>query len=303
MLEVVSAVAGLAAVVLLGWIFKRVGWAPPSSVGIFSKIIIYITLPALIVTSFNSTVIEPSLFLVTAVGVVAILVQMGVGVFVLERAGGPREKVFALLNQGNYNVGNFAIPFLATLVGPSAVVTAAMFDVGQGVLVAGVGYASAMAIARGGRLTPWSVLREALRNPVMVAYIGMLVLRSLGVTLPAPVIEATARIGSANTFLALFMLGVALELRLPRESYARAWLHLGVRYAFALLFSVLVWLFLPLPVEFRVPLVMLLWAPIASLAPALTAETGGDYQLSSFVTAVSTVVGMIAMPLAMVLLS
>nr|NLD40300.1 hypothetical protein [Actinomycetales bacterium] len=303
MLNIFSAVFGLAAIVAIGYVFKRVGWVQASNVGIFSKIILYVTLPALIVTSFNSTVIEPSLFMVTAVAAFAILIQMGVGVFVLERAGGPRERVFALLNAGNYNVGNFAIPFLTTLVGPPAVVTAAMFDMGQGVLVAGIGYATAMAISRGKPVTFAAVVKEAFKNPVMIAYLVMVTLRMLDITLPDGVIEFTARLGGANTFVALFMLGVALELRLNRESYRRAVLHLGVRYAFTIVLSLLVWFVVPLALEFRVPLIMLLWAPIASLAPALTAEAGGDFQLSSFVTAVSTVIGMIMMPIVLVILT
>ncbi|MDO5495066.1 MAG: hypothetical protein Q4G64_05090 [bacterium] len=303
MQDLISAVLGLSGIIALGWLFRRLGWAPLSSVGVISKILIYVTLPALIITSFNSTVIEPSLFLVTGFAMVAIVLQQLVAFHLLERRGGPREQVFALLNQGNYNVGNFAIPFLTTLMGPGAVVTAAMFDAGQGLLVIGLAYATATAIASGRPVTPLRVLGNALRNPVMIAYIGMVALRSLDITLPDPLIDFTSRVGAANTFLSLFMIGIGLQVRLPRASLTRAAHHLGVRYAFSLTLSLIVWFFLPLTHEVKVPLIMLLWAPIASLAPALTAETGGDFQLSSFVTALSTVVAMLAMPLVLVILT
>lgn len=303
MMEIASAVFGLAAIVAIGYTFRRVGWVKSSDVGIFSKILMYATLPALIITSFNSTVIDPSLFLVTAVGALVILIQMVTGFLLLGRSAGKRERVFALLNSGNYNIGNFAVPFLTTLVGPTAVVTASMFDVSQGILMAGIGYAAAMAISRGKRITLGTIIVEAFRNPIMVTYLVMITLRMLDITLPDGIIDFTARIGGANTFVSLFMLGVALELRLDRDSYARAIRHLGVRYAFAAVFSVLVWILVPLEPEFKVPLMMLLWAPIASLAPALTAEAGGDFRLSSFVTATSTVLSMLVMPLVMVLLT
>jgi len=110
------------------------------------------------------------------------------------------------------------------------------------------------------------------------------------------VITFTATVGAANPFLAMLMIGIGLELRLHRNKYLAAARHLAVRYAFSTVVGVACWMLLPLPAEARVVLVMLMFAPIASMVPGFTGKAGLDVELSAFMASVTLVIGIVAMP-------
>jgi len=118
----------------------------------------------------------------------------------------------------------------------------------------------------------------------------------LGLHLPRAIISFAAVVGSANTFLAMLMIGIGLEISLPRRKYAEAARHLGLRYMLAICFSLAVWFFLPAERIVRVILVALFFAPLPSMTAGFTGEAKGDVELSTFMTSVSMLVGIVVMP-------
>jgi ACR3 family arsenite efflux pump ArsB len=60
--------------------------------------------------------------------------------------------------------------------------------------------------------------------------------------------------------------------------------------------AVACWYLLPFPVEARLVVVMILFAPIASMMPVFTGRARLDVELSAFMNSVSIVIGIIAMP-------
>ena len=57
--------------------------------------------------------------------------------------------------------------------------------------------------------------------------------------------------------------------------------------------ALLGWFLLPFPLEYRQALVMCTLAPIASTAPAFTAELKGDFGLSSAVNSISILISIV----------
>lgn len=70
-----------------------------------------------------------------------------------------------------------------------------------------------------------------------------------------------------------------------------------MRYAFSALAGWACWTLLPLPVEARLVVVMLLFAPIAAMMAGFTGQAKLDVELSAFMTSVTLVVAVVAMPL------
>lgn len=303
MTDIVTRALALIAIVGVGLGIKRLGWVTRHDFGLFAKLVLGITLPCALFTAFNDYHLEHALLGLTALALLLSMAQQVIGYVVTSRRG-RREQAFAVLNSGSYNIGAFATPYLSGFMGPQAMIYSTLFDFGTAFATAGVAYGWGSALAGEPGSFRWrNTARTVSRSPVFVTYLALLVMRLLGVRLPDPVITFTATVGAANPFLAMLMIGVGLELKLNRSKYAMAVKYLSVRYAFSIAAAFACWAWLPLPAEARVVVVMLLFAPIASMVPGFTAKAGLDVELSAFMTSVTLLIGILALPSLYLLLS
>ncbi len=302
MIDTVVRALTLVLVVVIAQLFKRAGWATTSDFTLLGRMMMYVTLPAALATSFNEFEITTQLLWLAVIGVGVNLVLQGAG-YLMERPRSRQAQAFAILNTGSFNVGAFATPYIAMFAGSSAIVYSSIFDVGGAFAAAGVAYVWAVSRSREGRRTsPGEVVRLLASSPVFVTYMVLLALRLSGVVLPEPVIVVTSTIGAANPFVAMFMVGVGLELRLDRAKYGAVARFLALRYAIVAIAAVACWFLLPFPAEVRAVLVVVLAAPVASMMAVFTADVGGDVELSTFITSVTVLVAIVAMPVLYLLL-
>lgn len=296
MLEIVVRALSLVAIVGIGLGIKRLGWASARDCGLFSKLVLGVTLPCALFTSFNDYHLEFALLGLTVLALVVNLTQQVLG-YALAARKGRREQAFAVLNSGSYNIGAFATPYLGGFMGPHAMIYSTLFDFGTAFSSAGVAYGWGMSLANEPGEHGWrELVRTLSRSPVFVTYLVLLVMRLLDLRLPDEVITFTSIVGAANPFLAMLMIGIGLELKLHPSKYRAAARMLAVRYAFSTVVAVLCWYLLPFPVEARLVVVMILFAPIASMMPVFTGHAGLDVELSAFMNSVTMVVGIVMLP-------
>lgn len=303
MLDVLIQALSLVAIIALGVATKRWGWASVRDFPLLSKLVLRVTLPCALITSFQAASFSLSLLWLSLVAIVANLAMQVAGYVVAGRQD--RDwRPFGVLNVGSYNIGAFATPYISGFMGPQAVVYASLFDVGNSFTAAGTGYAWAMSLSDSQRRTTlWSFLRHLFSSVIFDTYLALIVLRAFDITLPAQVLQFTGIVGGANTFLAMLMIGIGLQVRLDRSRYVAAATWLGLRYLLTAAFVPIIWFALPFARDIKVVLVMLLFAPIAAMIPGMTHEARGDVQLSTLITSVSIVVGVVAMPVVLALLS
>jgi len=297
--DVVVKAAPLGAIIALGYTIKRVGWVRSEDFVPFSVVALRVTLPCAVAVSMNSFDLQPSLFVLPVLGLAVSLVLQGLGYAVGARGGRP-ARAFGVLNLGAFNIGLFAIPYVSTFVGPDAIAYAVMFDIGNAIGAAGIAYGWGLTLANGqGRVSASGLARMVFSSPVLIVYLLLVGMRLLDLHLPGPVLAFAQTVGSANTFLAMLMIGIGLEVVLARHKYARALGLLGVRYAVAALFCVAVWFLPGLDPSVRVVVCMLAWAPIGAMVVAFTGEAGLDVETSAFMTSLSVLVAIVAMPVAL----
>ena len=111
-----------------------------------------------------------------------------------------------------------------------------------------------------------------------------------GLSLPLPVLALAERIGDANHFLSMFMIGLMLDFSFEPSHLKKTALVLLLRYGAAMLFSCLFYFLLPYSLEIRQILVVLSFAPISSLTPYFTERLGGETALSSFTASLTFVI-------------
>ena len=298
MTAVLVKAVSLVAIVAVGYGIKKVGWVKPDAFHVLAIVVLRFTLPCALITSFNAVTITGSLLWIVLVGFSVNLIQQGYGWWRARRLS-QDERAFAILHSGSYNVGAFAMPYSAQLVGPVAVVHAAMFDIGSSVASGGIGYGWGLAIARGKRPTLLGFLAQMVKSPVFDTYLVLFILRLVRFSFPAPIISFTSLVGGANPVVAMLMIGVGLELSLPKATWLKAVKYLVRRYVFVLAFCAVVWFVLPTAIfdrQIKVVIMMVLWAPIAAMIAGFVDEAGSDVELSALLTSVTIIIGIVMMP-------
>ena len=295
--EIAAKAASLILIIVIGYVIKRIGWVNAEDFPKFSKIVLRITLPCALITSFNTFDITSNLLFLTAIGLLANLILQITGYLVNQRKGGIAQ-AFGIINLGSYNVGAFAMPYIAGLMGPQSIIFASLFDVGNSFGAAGIGYGWSRSVAdEKQKTTLGGFLKLMFLSPLFDTYLILLLMRRLGLQLPDEVITFTSTVGGANTFLAMLMIGIGLELGLDAHRFKLAFKYLAIRYGFSLIFSILTVLFLPVSMVVKTILCMLFFSPIASMATGFTDEAGGDVETSAFMNSVSILIGIFALPL------
>ncbi|MDD3165411.1 MAG: hypothetical protein PHS97_06090 [Oscillospiraceae bacterium] len=278
-----------------GYALKKVHFFSETDYRLLSKIVLNLTLPCAVITSFAAGFQRSgALYLIVLVGLAATLVMLAVGVF-LARRKDKNCKYFYPLTISGYSIGTFIIPFAQSFVGPTGVVVACMFDIGNSLTCTGFSYA-----LLAGRLES-GALKDALRGTVQklahsapfLTYCALLLISLLNLAIPAGVLQLTGIIGSANSFLSFLMIGVMFELTLDAQHAKQVATVVVTRMAGAAgLFLIAVFV-LPFSAEIRYVLAMIAFAPIPATPVALTELATGDGTLPSLACSITIVLAMI----------
>jgi len=292
MLDILMRAGCYVAIIVLGYILRKKKFFPEETFGVLSKIVINIALPAAIIANTSGKPIDAAMLVIALLGMTGGLLKMLMA-FLLSHRKSREEKAFMVLNVPGYNIGNFAMPFTQSFLGPMGVLATSLFDIGNAFVCLGGAYGVASVIKEGNGFSLWKILKAPLKTVPFLVYVLMAVLNLCHLTLPAPVVSLAEIIGSSNAFLAMLMIGVGFRLTGDRSQIGKIVKILGIRYSVAAVIGLSCFCLLPFALEVRQALLILAFSPIASAAPAFTAEMDGDVGLSSAVNSISIVVSIV----------
>lgn len=295
MLDVLVRAASLILVMVTGYLVKKIGWVRKEDFKIFSKIVLNYTLPCAIITSFNEMTIYSSLLVLTLIGIGANAICAVAGV-ISGKKEGKQEQAFSVLNIGSFNIGAFTLPYISSFLGPQGVVFTSMFDLGNAVGAAGINYSVAKSLAdEKNKISIPNVIKNMFSNVLFDVYIFMFILRLLDLRLPETITNFTGIAGQANTFLAMLMIGIGFEINLEKSRIKKVFSNLIIRYAIMTILALGIYFLLPMSMQVREVLCLVLFSPVASMIPGFTQEIKGDVVASSFLTSLSTIISIIIM--------
>ena len=261
-----------------------------------SKIVFTFTLPCAVLHAFGAADFSPQMLL--------LLVPLGFvfafGAYLVTFAITPRTKredrTFYLLNGCGFNLGCFALPFVQAIFSPTMAVATCLYDAGNAFMMAGGSYALTGLIAGGSRIQhPVRFVAKRLFSSLPFdTYLLIIVLSVAGARLPSELVAFTEPIANANSFLAMFMLGLMMSFSISHERMAKVARLVGLRAAFSAVLTCVVWLALPVDNVMRALLTLLAWSPASALAPMYTQMSGGDGGLAGFANALTIILGVIA---------
>ena len=277
------------AIIFLGFLLKKRGLFQEKDFSVLSNTVMKVTFPAAIISNFAGKEIDPSLLILAAIAFVFGLLYMLLALLVNLSAS--RElRAFDILNLPGYNIGNFTMPFVQSFLGPTGVIATGIFDIGNAVICLGGAFGVAATVKDGTRFSVKRILKALSKSLPFLTYILMLVIMFAGIRLPAFILEFTGIVGSANPFLAMFMIGVGFRLGGKPGQIGKIVRLLLLRYGVSVILALLCWFVLPFAVEVRQALVILVFSPIGSAVPPFTAELKGDVGLSSAVNSIAILI-------------
>ena len=290
MLEILTRAGSFVAIIVLGFVLKKIGVFKEEDFGVLSKICIRITLPAAIITSFAGKEIDSSLLLLLFLGIGCGVLYICLG-FLLNRKNSREQKAFEILNLPGYNIGCFSMPFAQSFLGPMGVIATSLFDSGNAFICLGGAFGVASSVKDGKGFDFKRVFKALSKSVPFLTYLLMVILNLLRIKVPGPVVECASIIGGANSFMAMFMIGVGFKLALgDRGQMGKVLRILGVRYGVGAVLALIFYFVLPFQLEVRQALVILAFSPIGSAVPPFTAELGGDVGLSSAINSLAIVI-------------
>lgn len=302
MTAVLMRAAAFVAIILMGYLLKRAGFFQAKDFYLISRVVIKITLPAAIVSNFSRITMERSLLTMCIIGILCNLVTIGIGYITnLTRSGD--SKAFAMLNMSGYNVGNFTMPFVQSFLSPVGFAATSLFDAGNSVMCTGMTYSLASMVAgEGEKPSVGKMVKKLFSSVPFDAYVIMTILSILKISLPGIIISFADTAGAANAFLALLMLGIGFEIRMDKEKIKKIIRMLGMRYSIAVIMAAGFYFLSPFTLEVRQTLAIVTLGPIASVAPAFTADLKGDIEMASAINSLSIIISIVAITAALILL-
>ena len=268
--ETIIKAAILVSFIFCGYLLKQLRLFGRSTFNTISTIVFNITLPSVIIVNLNGIHFETRYLLISLLAIVFNLIMVGAG----WAAGKTKdEKAFYMLNMNGYNIGNFALPFVSYFFDSAAVLIVCIFDAGNSLMCLGGAYGLARCVRGEKGESIVTILAKAIFSSLPVlSYITMIILSLTGFELPSVLIDWAKVPASANTFLSMLMIGVALGLSLKKEYLKLIYTDVGLRLLMSVVFMAFVYAVLDYPMAIKKVLMVLVFAPVAGMACYYTAK-------------------------------
>jgi len=256
------------------------------------RLVYYLLFPVLLFNSIVNSRFQPAQTLSLAAAGIG-LTLCGVGLaFALRRWPGVDARMHASGAQIAFRFNSYMALALAERLGGTQGVAWMALLIALCVPVANV--AAVWSLARHGG---HDYLRELVRNPLIISTVAGLLANAAGLKFPDAVATTLQRIGVAALPIGLLAVGAGLKLGgLKRAPWLAAAL-LGIRHAVLPAVGIGLALALMLPTAQRHIVVLFAAMPTASSAYVLAARMGGDSAYVAGLVTVSTLLGMLSIPI------
>lgn len=255
------------------------------------KLVYYLLFPVLLFNSIVRTPLQPAETLsLGGAGMAVVLLGMGLAC-ALRAWPGVDARAHASGAQVAFRFNSYvALALAERLQGAQGVAWVALL-VALCVPLCNVG--AVLPLARHGG---HGLIRELARNPLILGTLAGLAANLAGLRLPEPAALTLHRIGLAALPLGLMAVGAGLRLGALREAPGLATALLAIRHALLPLFALGLGRWLDLAAGQQLVLLMFAALPTASSCYVLAARMGGHAAFVAGLVTLSTLVGMLSLP-------
>ena len=217
-------------IIAIGYVTKKIYFLNETTGAMLTKIIIYITLPVIIIKAITSVKIQPGLFSLTVFGMVVAFVILSVGWLTFTKSKLPKStKGSLILTLCGLNLAIFAYPFAQLIWGDTGLTYMAMFDMGNALIIYTLGYSIALRYSSD-EFSVSVVFKKLVTFPPLIAFLAALALNFTELKLPNVVSQLFGTIGGANTFLSLITIGIYLNFKHVMKEIRYVLFGIGAKY-------------------------------------------------------------------------
>ncbi len=301
MIETITKAAILISFIFCGYTLKQMGLFGRDAFTTISTIVFNITLPATIIVNLNGIHFASNYLFISVLAIVFNLILVGAGYLVGKTK---EEKVFYMLNMNGYNIGNFALPFVSYFFDSAAVLIVCIFDAGNSLMCLGGAYGLASCVQGQKGENMGKLIGKTIFSSVPVlSYICMITLSLLSIELPAPLMDWLKIPASANTFLSMLMIGVALGLSMKPQYVRMICTDIGLRLGISILVALGIYVGLDYSMDIKKVLMILSFAPVAGMACYYTAKLKGNIEVAACVNSFYILLSVLVMSTMIIILS
>ena len=324
-MEAIIGPIGLLLLILAGYLFRRFGRVGAKDYRVLQVLEFDIILPGAIIYSFATNPHDVSLLWVTVFAFFASFIPV-VSIFFATRKRNVSDRAFLMLNGAGFNLGCFCFPVVQAFWGPGAVVPAAMFDIGNCIMVAAgtnVLTQQLLHIQPGKTLTeqhagaaptlPYTkpkdkdarrLARRKMARRIAMSFFGsvpfdtylvMIALTVFQVPIPEFIAMITQPLSGANAFISMFMVGMLMDLPSSRHDVRQLLEVVAWRLPFGLAFAAAAWFLLPFDASVRAVVVIASLAPIAIFSTLFTDKVLGNAKLAGFSLSITAIIALVLM--------
>lgn len=254
------------AVMLAGYMLKRLKIFSKRDIPVFSNAMLYITLPCAMAASTQSLMPDNSMLLLALLGLGVGALMLLIGYMASRRMD---ERTMLMVHLAGLNIGGFAVPFIQGLLPAGAVAFAGMYDIGNTCYGNGVSYLVPKALKEGGGRFPiMDMLKKLCRSAPLVTYIVFLILAFTGIRLPDEFFRIVREVGDCNFLIVFLIAGIAMDFHIDMRGLKTVSKFLIIKYGMGILLSLAVYYLMPAAIVVKRAVVICLLAPQTSTSVA-----------------------------------
>ena len=252
-------------IIITGFLLKKWKVIQRSDGKALSRIILNFTFPALILSKVRKMPLDTSVFYLPLISFCFCIILMALGYFIF-RDKPAKEKGLMMMAMGGFNIGLFAFPIVEAVWGAQGLQYIAMFDVGNALIILGVGYFLADYFSpkrnKEARTDLKYVLGLFLKSMPFMSYLLALLLNYFSIGLPNLVDAFFETISKANMPLVLLLLGIYFNLKIDKPNIRQLSYVLLMRYTFGIAVGLMLYFVLPFGELYRTIILTGLVLPI-----------------------------------------
>lgn len=289
MVNVLLRSLGFLLVILATFTLKKVGMFRKEDGQFLAKLMMNVTMPCVLLSAGKNIEFSPQLLIAFGLGICSnlILIACGLTSASLARYDSKIKGIY-VINCAGFNVGSFALPFVQYFFDSSVLSYLCMFDIGNAIMGLGINNTIGGAVAKTGeKPSVQGTIKNLFSNPPFSVYLIVIFFAILHISLPEGLLTVVSIAGNANAFVAMGMIGLLLEISMPKGDVGKIFQVLLTRLIGQAIVSLLIWFLLPLSEQAKMVLILCIVTPITSMAPVFTKKMVGDSDIPAAANSLS----------------
>ena len=283
---------------LIGCLLKASRLAERSHGDFLLRVVFYVTLPLLILTTLPNAQLNAGKALLPLANITVNLLCLGAALLAMRSLALPRPTQGALLMNTMITNNAFMFPFILSIYGESGFADAIIYDFGNALMVATITFITAFNYSDAAH-DNFTMLKRMARSPLFWALCAGIVFSVTGTALPEWVSSVSKPLAQMTAPLILIALGIHFSISPGRLKLVA--LALTVRMALGLVFGLAFATLAGLEGQTFTVIALCSAAPIGFTALTFTSMARLDMELTTAAVSLSILTGLVYIPLLILL--